>query len=270
MYRRTIGLLAASLLSACGCGGSGVDRGEVFVHFNHTVAGADLKHEEIVYTNAAGNQYGITRLEYIVSDIALETKGGKRVELTEFHYRNAFVAATRSVLAKVPGDDYTALHFTFGIDGAKNQTGALPSVDYFNNMAWPTPMGGGYHYMRMEGLFHTTNGEGSFLTHTGPSGGADFSFDIALPLSLSVDGDQWDINVIMNIDEWYDNPSVYDFEDRGGIMGNADVQSTLLDNGLTVFSLGRVGEHDHASHVSGGEEVHSDDGEQNHEEHLDG
>ena len=176
-------LLLATCCFLLACGNSDDDQGEVTVHFNHTVAGADLKHEEILYTNAAGNEYGVTRLEYIVSDIALETTGGKRVELAEFHYRNAFVSATRSVAAKVPGGEYTALRFTFGIDGAKNETGALPSVDHFNNMAWPTPMGGGYHYMRMEGLFRTDDGEGAFLTHN-RAGGRRRLFVCRLPAAF--------------------------------------------------------------------------------------
>lgn len=269
MQYAPLGLLAACFLTACG--DSDGDRGKVIVNFNHTVGGADLMHEDIHYTNAAGNEYGITRLEYIVSDIAIGTKVGKRVDLAEFHYRNGFAGATRSIEAKIPGGEYTALHFTFGIDGDKNGTGALPSVDHFNNMAWPTPMGGGYHYMRMEGFFHTADGEGAFLTHTGPSGGADFSFDITLPISLSVDGGEWEINVVMDLNEWYDAPFVYDFNDRGGIMGNADAQLTLQDNGATVFSLGHVGHHDHATgHEHRGKEVHQDGEEQNHDEHVGG
>ena len=235
-------LLLAACCSLLACGDSDDDQGEVTIHFNHTVAGADLKHEDILYTNAVGNEYGVTRLEYIVSDIALETAGGKRVELAEFHYRNAFVSTTRSIAAKVPGGKYAALRFTFGISGAKNQTGALPSVDHFNNMAWPTPMGGGYHYMRLEGLFRTADGEGAFLTHTGPTDGEDFSFAVSLPLSLTVSGDEWAIVVLMDLNEWYDAPSRYDFNGRGGIMGNADAQLTLQENGTTVFSLGPIGQ----------------------------
>ncbi len=235
-------------LAACcfllACGNSDDDQGAVTVHFNHSVAGAALEHEAIVYTNAAGNQYSVTRLEYIVSDIALETAGGKRVELAEFHYRNAFVGATRSVAAKVPGGQYATLLFTFGIAGPKNETGALPSVDHFNNMAWPAPMGGGYHYMRMEGLFRTDDGEEAFLTHTGPAGGEDFSLGVSLPLSLTVSGDEWTIAVVMDLNEWYDAPSRYDFGGRGGIMGNADAQSILQGNGATVFSLGPIGRPD--------------------------
>lgn len=232
------------LLTACclslACSDSAEDRGEVTIYLDHTVAGAELEREDILYTNAAGNEYGVTRLEYIVSDIALETTSGRRVTLAEFHYRDAFASATRSVAAQVPGGEYAALLFTFGIDGAANETGALPSVDHFNNMAWPTPMGGGYHYMRMEGFFRTADGPSAFLTHTGPAGGNDFSFAVSLPLALTVSGGAWAIPVLMDLNEWYDAPTRYDFSGRGGIMGNADAQSTLQDNGTTVFSLGPI------------------------------
>ncbi len=262
------------ILAACcllvACGDSDEDQGEVTIYFNHTVAGADLEHEHILYTNAAGNEYGVTRLEYIVSDIALETAGGKRVALAEFHYRNAFVGATRSISAKVPGGEYTALRFTFGIDGASNETGALPSVDHFNNMAWPAPMGGGYHYMRMEGLFRTDDGEGAFLTHTGPAGGEDFSLAVSLPLSLTVSGDEWAIAVVMDLNEWYDAPSLYDFNGRGGIMGSADAQLILQENGATVFSLGPIGHPDLVGQDHGEEEVEPDQAAQDHDEHLGG
>ena len=264
------GLAACSLLLNA-CSNSDSDRGEIHVNFDHVIAGAELVPSEIRYTNAAGNEYAITRLEYIVSDIILETTAGKRVDLTEVHYRNALSNATRSLSAHIPGGEYSVLHFTFGIDGGKNETGALPSLEHFNNMAWPSPMGGGYHYMRMEGLFRIPDGEGSFLTHTGPSAGADFSFDVSLPLHLSVNGGSWGITVVMDINQWYDAPTVYDFNDRGSIMGNADAQFTLQENGTAAFSISHAGRHDHDAHEHEGEENHEETAgeEQNHEEHAD-
>ena len=249
-------LLLASLF-AChllfiACTDSTPDRGDLLINFDHVVDGQDLAYDEIRYTNAAGNNYAITRLEYIISDVSLETTSGKRVDLADTHYRNALVNSTRSLATQIPGGTYHMLHFTFGIDGDKNQTGALPSNDFFNNMAWPSPMGGGYHYMRMEGLFRTTDGESSFLTHTGPSGGSNFSFDISLPVDLSIDKGTWDIDVVMDINQWYEEPTVYNFNDHGGIMGNADAQFTLQENGATSFSIGHIGrkeldEEDHAN-----------------------
>ena len=81
-----------------------------------------------------------------------------------------------------------------------------------------------------------------------------------LECDLVVAGGEWEINVVMDINQWYDTPAIYDFGDRGGIMGNADAQSTLRDNGNSVFAVGSIGRHDHDAHDHGEEEVHQQAG----------
>jgi len=39
----------------------------------------------------------------------------------------------------------------------------------------------------------------------------------------------------MNINHWFSDPNVYDFLGSAGIMGNADVQLVLQENGSNVF-----------------------------------
>ena len=237
-YRSSVLLVFCTLFIACSR--SDDDIGEVTINFNHTIDGTELVREDLLYTNAAGNVYSLSRLEYIISDIALETAGGKRTHISPFHYRNAFSESTRNTTARVAGGEYTRLLFTFGINGTRNQTSSLPNLDHFNNMAWPAPMGGGYHYMRMEGLFQGDEGEAAFLTHTGPAGGEDYSFDVSLPLSLYIAGESLEVEVIMNLNEWYDSPTIYDFNNRGGIMSNAEAQLILQTNGATVFSVAQT------------------------------
>ena len=48
----------------------------------------------------------------------------------------------------------------------------------------------------------------------------------------------------MDLNEWYDAPSLYDFSGRGGIMGNSEAQLTLQGNGATVFSQVHIGHPD--------------------------
>ena len=69
--------------------------------------------------------------------------------------------------------------------------------------------------MRMEGIIRATDGERSFLTHTGPYGGSDFSFDISLLLDLSIEKATWDIDVVMDINQLYEEPTFYDFNESG-------------------------------------------------------
>ncbi|MGY8825440.1 MAG: MbnP family protein [Candidatus Latescibacterota bacterium] len=240
-----LSFVAAVVLSGCGSDSNDGDQGTVTIHLDHSVAGSELVLETIDYRNAAGNEYGITRLEYIISDVYLERADGTRALLAEQHYRNAFDSETRSFSAPIDGNDYSALVFTFGIDGERNQTGALPNSDSYNNMAWPVPMGGGYHYMRFEGLYNSADAAASFLTHTGPSGGNDYSIDIALPLTLSVDGDEWEIAVVMDPNQWYEVPITYDLNGSGPIMGNPDIQAILQANGATAFTLDSLEPHHH-------------------------
>ena len=47
---------------------------------------------------------------------------------------------------------------------------------------------------------------------------------------------------------WYDAPTVYDFNDHGSIMGNADAQFTLQENGTAAFSISNAGRHGHDAH----------------------
>jgi hypothetical protein len=240
-------LFFAAALSWVGCGSDSddADQGEVTIHLDHAIAGAELIPETIAYRNAAGNEYGISRLEYIVSDVYLERDDGTRTLVAAQHYRNAFDSATRSFSARVDGGSYSALVFTFGIDGERNQTAALPNSEEYNNMAWPVPMGGGYHYMRFEGLYNGGDTAASFLTHTGPSGGNDYSIDIALPIALAIDGDHWELEVVMDLNQWYEGPITYDLNGSGPIMGKPDIQVILQSNGASVFSLGHAGPHDH-------------------------
>ena len=237
-----LGLMTAVALFIffrCGHTGDDGDAGALTVLLDHKINGHPLNLNEARYTNAAENNYSISHLEYIVSDFRLEKENGASVGLKNHHYVNPEDASTQSFTAPgVTSGSYTTLSFTFGINGNDNLTNSLPNEMKYNNMAWPQPMGGGYHYMKMEGSFSAGNEEGSFLVHTGPAAGGDYSVDAVLPLALEMDGDEWEIQIVMNIDEWFNNPHVYNFADRGMIMANLDAQTVLQENGDSVFSLG--------------------------------
>ena len=242
LNRSILSVLALLLVSLYGCGDDDKDdAGTVTVSLEHVVDGEDLTLHSDEYANAAGNRYEVLTLEYITSDFRLIDADGGAVPIKDRHYRDAARPATQKFTAvKVPAGDYTALAFTFGITGEDNLTGALPNEADYNGMAWPDVIGGGYHYMKLEGNFAAGDEEGAFLVHTGPSGGIDYSIDLHLPIVLHLDGDEWAIQVVMDINEWFTEPNVYDFAGRGGIMGNADAQTLLQENGTSIFSLGFV------------------------------
>ncbi len=94
--------------------------------------------------------------------------------------------------------------------------------------------------MQLEGEFQAdlANGNPSFYnTHTGPTSGADFSFNKTFPIELYVINNQTDIYIDMEITNWYKNPELINYS-SDGIMGNSSLQSKLKENGENdVFSV---------------------------------
>ncbi len=236
---RTASAVACAVAAAgCGDGGS-AEKGSVAIRFEHEVDGAVLELGTGIYTNAAGNQYSVTHLEYIITEVSLAGADGGAVEIAGRHYLNESCSGSRQLSAEIPGGSYSALRFRFGIGQEANVSGGLPNETAYNNMAWPDNMGGGYHYMRLEGLYDDDDEVASFLSHTGPTAAKDFSFVVELPLVLEVDDGDWEISVVMNINSWFDDP-LYDFTGTGMIMGNADAQVLHRDNGANLFTVSGV------------------------------
>lgn len=216
-------------------------------HFDHTVDGEGVEYNQMIYQNDADNKYSIMTLRYYISDIRLHKYDGSVVKIDTFMYRDIDFPQTRTLtLDSVPNGQYTYISFIFGLDSVKNQSYALPPTQENNNMEWPIPMGGGYHYMKFEGRYQTKDGSiGSFNTHTGRLKTNDGKLNenfihVKLPNSaFEVANDSWNIQILMNLNEWYTNPHVYDIDEFGpAIMGNQNAQQMLKENGENAFSVG--------------------------------
>lgn len=237
-------LTAFLILALAGCdlfGAKDPEPGTVSIDVSNKIDGQDLVMNQAAYTSAAGHTYSVTLLEYIITDVALRKADGTLFQLESAHYCNAEDHDSHQVTPQeIPAGDYTAVAFTFGIEQDQNVFGNLANTAEFTNMMWPAmmPMGDGtterYHYMRFEGRYGT---DGSYRIHAGPSSGNDYSFDVELPLTMDVDGNDWEIEVAMNVDKWLDGPTVWDFDDYGFIMGNPAAQTLVQANGAAVFSI---------------------------------
>ena len=239
-------LLMILLVSGCELFGGNDDPedGVVDVAFEHYGNDQIVTLEQSSHQSEAGHSFTVTLLEYIVTDIALTHEDGTVVSLKGSHYVNKNNPDTWTIASTTiaPGT-YTSLSFRFGIEGSENVFGTLERTLAVDNMIWPMmmPMGDGtterYHYMRFEGRYGT---DGVFRIHTGPSGGNDYSIDVSLALNMNVDGDDWSLDLISNIDEWLSTPHQWDFTDYGMIMGNQTAQNLVYENGHDVFEVGNV------------------------------
>ena len=125
------------------------------IKFNHRVDNNSLIFNQMIYTNAAGNNYEVTEVMYFISDLKLHHSDGRTIQPAQWddiHYIDTNIPSTFDwIVGKdIPTGLYDSLTFTFGFTQARNQSFMFvnpPEV----NMAWPEVLGGGFHYLMLNG-----------------------------------------------------------------------------------------------------------------------
>ena len=206
---------------------------------SHFVGTDVLEFTNIKYTNAFGNVYSVETLKYFISDITLEKADGTEFFIGEEHYVDGADSTTLAFnpVTTIPDGEYTSVSFIFGLSEEKNVNGRYPNPPE-NLMEWPHAMGGGYHYMKLEGKFNEGGTTKNYQGHTGPTMGNQNFIEVTLPGSeFTVSGDTFTFTIKMDINNWWTNPNTLDLNVVTGIMGNQDMQVIMHDNGNDVFSV---------------------------------
>jgi len=265
MRSKSPALLLAVLLPILFSGCSDDDPPAVNTHgrlvliLEHRGDGRPLVRNQRIYINAAGNPYEVSGLKYFLSDITLYPREGAATMISKWQdifYIDEELPATKTLrfYDPVPAGSYDSIAFIFGIPGEKNQ-----SYMYVNppevNMAWPQVLGGGYHYLMLDGKWLDTAGVaqpfnfhlgiGQLYHGTGCQTDSIYAFvqnwfRVSLPGSAFTltAGDTAKLRVAMNIESWFDTPNIFDFNYRGGaIMQNQPAMEAARENGRDVFEV---------------------------------
>ena len=228
--------------------------GNINFSFIHKVDGTPLVVDIMQYANAAGNQYMVNEIQYFISDVILHRPDGGTFFIDYFkdiHYVDTDLEETHEwkVFDHIPAGTYTSISFTFGIAEEKNHT--LMFVNPPESlMFWPEYLGGGYHYMKLNGKWLDSNqqispfdfhlGIGQVYDSTGQiTGFTHNAFEVDLTSSFSIVDGQWtDIELVMNIERWFKSPHVYDHNVWGGdIMQKQEAMHLACENGHDVFTV---------------------------------
>jgi len=236
--------------------------GKITLKFSHKVDGEDLETDTLKYINAAGNEYMVNEIQYFISDVTLHNADGSTLLIEKWediHYVDTDIPSTWTwaVADSIPAGDYTSVSFTFGITEAKNQSYMYvnPPESY---MFWPEYLGGGYHYMKLNGKWKDTSnmampydfhlGIGQIYAHDvivvdSIIGFAQNYFYVELPASSFslAENETREIEIVMNIESWFETPHVWDFNYWGSyIMQNQAAMQTARENGFDVFTTGYI------------------------------
>jgi hypothetical protein len=258
-------LTSLFLIGISGCNDDNNDpdepAGKVVLHFMHYCDGAPMVFDSTGYTNEAGNLYEVNEIQYFISDVILHKSDGKQIMIkkeNDIYYVDTDIPATQKwqVFDPIPAGTYTGISFTFGINEQKNN-----SFMYVNppevNMVWPEFLGGGYHYLKLNGKYDDPPYLRPFNFHLGigqiypPNsqntdsilGFVQNNFEVILPNSgFTIAKNQTvDIEVIMQVEEWFRNPNIWDHEVWGNYtMQNQDAMQAMKENGHNVFKVGKI------------------------------
>jgi hypothetical protein len=222
----------------------------VSLKFAHHWDGVQVKNSgfnAFSYTNAHGTLLSIERLRYLISDVVLTKNNGQVIAIEGYSLVDL---SNENTLEYSPTDlietgTYSNISFVFGFKNEKNIDGSYTDL---NAESWnaPSMLGGGYHYMQMDGKFlNAENEEQGYNYHAiraaenpgeSPSFPQDTFFKVDLGAVIVEAGAK--VNIAMNIAEWFKNPNSWSLDNYNQmLMPNSEAQIMMYENGQNVFTL---------------------------------
>lgn len=226
------------------------EQGKLTLRFAFSNNGKEFVSDSMIYENAAGNKYEVNEIKFFISDLQLVRNGSVAVTISKPHYVEHSLPNTLTwrIDETMETGHYDALRFRFGLTGKQNQSHYFVNPPE-NNMAWPDVLGGGYHYMMINGKwlkegfptpfnFHLGIGQ-TYDTDHNITGFIDNTFIVTVPGSaFEIVSDGTMLTLYMDVDKWFSACQPFDFDVIGGsIMTNQEAQNIAKTNGPHVFSL---------------------------------
>lgn len=236
------------------------EKAAINLNLGYEVNGKSLVTDTLCYENEAGNQFLFTEIQWFLSNIELKSEAGDWImlhqqgladtlDISRVYYIDTDIPESQTLhFSPVKPDHYTAIRFIFGLDESDNRTSLFTDPPE-SEMFWPDLLGGGYHYMKLNGKFLDAEGRLAPLAiHLGIGQNEDHShfyqnyFTVELPIDFTItETSENQLDLTMNIDNWFRNPNLYDFNEYGShIMQNQAAQQALKENGNDVFRIGKL------------------------------
>jgi hypothetical protein len=234
------------------------ESGHIRFSFEHVVDNEPLLFDTLLYLNEAGNSYMVNEIQYFISEITLHAADDKTQSIDDWkimHYVDTDLSNTRTweVFDPIPPGKYDSISFVFGISEHHNLSFMFvnpPEKDMF----WPEYLGGGYHYMKLNGKwlpegqtfqtapfdFHLGIGQEYFSYPDSITGFIHNNFRVFLPESSFTikQGETLEFTLTMHVDRWFKDPHIYNHDVYGGyIMQSQEAMQKVKENGHNVFTI---------------------------------
>ncbi len=209
--------------------------GDLAINVGYHVDGKPLCFDSLMYTNTAGNLYSVTKVHYYLSRFRLYKEGNVKYSSDTILYVDA-EQAMNFLFRHVPVMIYDSVSFHIGLDEGQNKSNSLPATAENVNMGWPDVMGGGYHFLKLEGHWIDSTSKLGYAMHIGNNG---FLVRAGIKANIEVRGGNiTNRKLMMNINQWFAGPNTYNLATDGVYsMGNAQLMKKLSENGGDVFTI---------------------------------
>lgn len=226
---------------------------DVVFSFSHNWNGAQVTNADfnnIDYFTENNDELSIEKLRYLISKVTFHKSNGEIIVVDGYNLvdvtNNTNLVYTPEVELTV--GTYSNVSFTFGFDNEDNTDGSYADL---NSASWGVPMmmGGGYHFMQLEGKFiDDVAAETGYAYHairavdnSDPNNLVFQDTFFTVDLGEVIVREDAGIEIKMNIAEWFKNPNTWDLNARHSmLMPNFEAQVDMYENGASVFSLGEV------------------------------
>ena len=215
-----------------------IEQGSLLIQLNHNVKGQLLIFDSLIYSNNSGNVYSVSKLHYYISAIKLVNSDNNTVFQTKgIYYVNARIAYNAIYISGIPKGNYKTISFLIGIDTVQNISNALPMNFENIEMVWPDEMGGGYHFLKLEGRYlNSSQSSRGYAMHTGTNMALTKHLPIVCNLNI-VNQQESTLSLSMDVNSWFDSPSDYNIQKQGNYtMGINDLMLIIANNGKDVFN----------------------------------
>ena len=254
--KRFYPLLTFGLLLLYGCNSdtddvdAKVNATLTFSHYWDQTSITNSEFNTLNFTNDHGELMSIERLRYLISDITFTKIDGRTILLEGYNLVDVTNQTNLSYTPsqKIAKGTYSNVSLIFGLVNEKNTDGIYSDL---NAASWNVPMmlGGGYHYMQLDGKFiNSSNETQGYNYHTiraadnagaNPTFPQDTFFRVDLG-AITIETDV-EIKVAMHIEEWFKNPNTWNLNIYNQmLMPNSTAQILMYENGQSVFTLEEI------------------------------
>lgn len=156
-----LSILIFAFFTSCEKKTSENELGSISVSVKHTINGEAAVFDQFIYTNEAGNQYELSEIQWFITNLALIGEDGSKISIIDendaWYIDSDIPESMQRSFNQIPEGAYVKLQFTFGFSKETNQSHRFvnPPESF---MFWPQYLGGGYHYMKLNGKWMNENG----------------------------------------------------------------------------------------------------------------